>query len=72
MQVSNEMAIRNAEASLRMEGLRPSPEVLRECKRILDGEITYEQYIEKLKEKYMGTKYATVQQNLVFTIRWLC
>ena len=52
MQVSVEMAIRNAEASLRMEGMQPSPDVLRECKRVLDGEISHEQYIADIRERF--------------------
>ncbi|MDR1060837.1 MAG: antitoxin VbhA family protein [Clostridiales bacterium] len=47
------MAIRNAEASLRMEGLAPSEDVLRECRRVLDGEISHEDYIANVKRKYM-------------------
>lgn len=56
MQISIETAIRNAEASLRMEGMWPSPEVLNECKRVLDGEISHEQYIEDIRKKFMETK----------------
>ena len=52
-QVSIETALRNAEASLRMEGLQPSPEVLRECRRVASGEITHEQYMADLREKFM-------------------
>ena len=58
MQISVEMAIRNAEASLRMEGMQPSPEVLRDCKRVLDGEISYEQYILTLRERFMVADHA--------------
>ena len=53
MKVSVETAIRNAEASLKMEGMHPSPEVLNECRQVLNGEISHEQYIAKLKEQYM-------------------
>jgi hypothetical protein len=53
MRVSVETAIRNAEASLRMEGMQPSSEVLRECRRVLEGSISHEQYISNLREKYM-------------------
>jgi len=38
MKISVDQAIRNAEASLRMEGMQPSPDILHECKRVLDGE----------------------------------
>ena len=61
MQISIETAIRNAEASLRMEGMQPSSEILCECKRVLDGEITHEQYITKLREEFMETGYVAIQ-----------
>ena len=61
MKVSVETAIRNAEASLRMEGMQPSPDVLRECRRVLDGEITHEQYIAELREQYMEAEHVEVQ-----------
>ena len=54
MEISVEMAIKNAEASLRMEGMQPSPEVLRECKRVLEGEISHEQYISMIRERFMA------------------
>jgi hypothetical protein len=53
MQVSVETAIRNAEASLRMEGMQPTAEVLRECKRVLEGELSYEEYIANIRKQYM-------------------
>jgi hypothetical protein len=52
MFLSAETAIRNAEASLKMEGMRPSQEVLNECRRVLNGEVSHEQYIERLRKKY--------------------
>jgi hypothetical protein len=52
-----DMAIRNAEASLRMEGLYPSRDVLRNCRRVLSGELSHEQYISDLRRKYMGCEY---------------
>ena len=61
MQISVETAIRNAEASLRMEGMQPSAEVLRECKRVLDGEISHEQYIEEIRERFTEPKHGKVQ-----------
>lgn len=54
MQVTIDMAIRNAEASLRMEGFTPSEDVARECRRVLDGEISHEDYITRVKRKYMN------------------
>jgi len=53
MKISVDQAIRNAEASLRMEGMQPSPDILRECKRVLDGEISHEQYISAIQKKFM-------------------
>ena len=61
MRVSVEDAIRNAEASLRMEGMQPSNEVLRKCKRVLDGEITHEQYIAEVRERYMELEHGELQ-----------
>ena len=61
MRVSVEEAIRNAEASLRMEGMQPSAEVLRECQRVLDGEISHEQYIANVRERYMEAEDGDVQ-----------
>ena len=60
MQVSVEMAIRNAEASLKMEGMQPSPDVLHDCRRVLNGEISHEQYINNLREKFMEAEYVPV------------
>lgn len=53
MKISVAMAIKNAEASHKMEGMQPSPEVLRECKRVLEGEISHEQYISMIQERFM-------------------
>ena len=61
MKVTVETAIRNAEASLRMEGMQPSQEVLRECKRVLDGETTHDQYILNLIEQFAEGESGTVQ-----------
>ena len=57
MKVSVENAVRNAEASLKMEGMYPSPEVLDECRQVLNGEISHEQYIAKLKAQYMVVEH---------------
>lgn len=55
MKITIDKAISNAEALLQMEGMHPSTEILDECRRVLNGEISHEQYIAKLREKYMGT-----------------
>jgi hypothetical protein len=54
-------AIRNAEASLRMEGLHPSREVLSDCRRVLSGELSHEQYLSNVRMKYMESDYGKVQ-----------
>ena len=53
MKVTVDKALSNADALLRMEGMHPSPETQEECRRVLNGEISHEQYIAKLREKYM-------------------
>jgi len=53
-------AINNADALLRMEGMHPSPEVKEESRRVLNGEISHEQYIANLRKKYMDTANAAV------------
>ncbi|GHV15566.1 hypothetical protein FACS1894219_12510 [Clostridia bacterium] len=50
--VSIETAIRNSEASLQMEGFELSDEISKECRRVLTGEITHEEYIARIKRKY--------------------
>jgi hypothetical protein len=55
------MAIRNAEASLKMEGMQPSPQILYDCERVLSGELSHEQYIAKLQEEYMEAGHVAVQ-----------
>jgi hypothetical protein len=61
VKITIETAIRNAEALLRMEGMNPSPEVLNECRQVLNGEISHEQYIAILQERFMETEYVAVQ-----------
>ncbi|MCL1810416.1 MAG: antitoxin VbhA family protein [Clostridiales bacterium] len=61
MRVSVEEAIRNAEASLRMEGMQPSAEVLHECRQVLVGEVSHEQYIENLRKRFMEAENGDVQ-----------
>jgi len=60
MNITVDMAIRNAEALLRMEGMQPSPEVLSNCKKVLNGEISKDQYISMLKERYMEVERVEV------------
>ena len=60
MKITVDKALQNAEALLRMEGMYPSSEVLNECRRVLSGEITHEQYIAELREKFAETEYVAV------------
>jgi hypothetical protein len=60
VKVTIDMAINNAEASLKMEGLHPSPEVLSECRKVLSGEVSHEQYVAKLQKKYMEPEYGAL------------
>ena len=53
MRITVDKAISNAEALLRMEGMQPTQEVLDECRRVLNGEISHEQYLARLREKYV-------------------
>lgn len=48
----NELAIQEALASTRMEGLTVTPEIERNVRRILSGEITMEERIRQLKENW--------------------
>ena len=51
-QDTNELAIREALASTRMEGLTVTPEIERSVRRILNGEITVEQRVREIREKH--------------------
>jgi hypothetical protein len=64
MKMTIDTAIRNAEASLSMEDLHPSQEILAECKRVLCGELSHEEYIKRVRAKYVksaGTEYGKLQ-----------
>ena len=47
-----ELAIREALASTRMEGLAVTPDIEKNVRRILSGEITVEQRIRQIKESW--------------------
>jgi hypothetical protein len=49
---TNEQIIQNAEASLRMEGLCVSEDARRDCEQVLNGEITHEQYLMRVRKRY--------------------
>lgn len=50
--VKNELAIREALASTRIEGLAVTPEIEKNVRRILNGEITVEQRLRQIKENW--------------------
>ena len=49
---TNEQIIQNAEASLRMEGLCASEDARRDCERVLSGDMTHEQYLTRVRNRY--------------------
>ena len=51
-----EKAIANSKASLRMEGLETSPEADEDCRKVLRGEMTDEEYIARVYERATGKK----------------
>jgi hypothetical protein len=48
----SELALRNAEASLRMEGLEASDEAKADCRRLMNVEMTNEQYMDNVRRRY--------------------
>jgi len=46
--MDKEQAIKNAEASLRMEGFSPSADMKDLLRQVLDGEITEKAYLERV------------------------
>jgi hypothetical protein len=53
-------AIRNAEASLRMEGLSASDEARRECRLVLEGKMTDAQYMDSVRRRYLADNNSEV------------
>ena len=49
---TDEQIIQNAEASLRMEGLFASEDARRDCEQVLNGEMTHEQYLTRVRSRY--------------------
>lgn len=45
------MAMKNAEASVRMEGYRITPKMREQCQRVLSGKITVSQLLKQYKQK---------------------
>ena len=46
--MDKEQAIKNAEASLRMEGFSPSADMERLLRQVLDGDMSEEAYLERV------------------------
>lgn len=46
--MDKEQAIKNAEASLRMEGFSPSADMEESLRRVLDGDMTGEAYLTQV------------------------
>lgn len=46
-----EQALRNADASLHMEGLRPSTELEESLHRVLDGQMSEKAYLEEVFQR---------------------
>ena len=49
--VSTERAMKNAFASARMEGFRVTPEIQRDCQRIVSGEISIDDCVKQMLAK---------------------
>lgn len=46
-----EQALRNADASIRMEGLHPSAELEESLRRVLDGKMSEEAYLTQVLQR---------------------
>ncbi|MCL2489088.1 MAG: antitoxin VbhA family protein [Oscillospiraceae bacterium] len=49
--ISTEQALKNAAASVRMEGFDPSERSMRLCKDVLDGKMSFDEYLAFLKKR---------------------
>ena len=49
---TDEQIIQNAEASLRMEELYASEDARRDCAQVLNGEMTHDQYLMNVRNRY--------------------
>lgn len=54
--VSTERALKNAFASAKMEGFRITPEIERDCKRVLDGETSIDECVRRMLKKTTAEK----------------
>lgn len=54
--VSTERALKNAFASVRIEGFRITPEMERDCMRILNGESSIDECVRRMLKKSTDKK----------------
>ena len=54
---SKQLSVANALASVRMEGLEPSKQVLKELDSYIAGEKTIEEIIQQTKERYIALRH---------------
>ena len=56
VKISQKRALRTAFASSRMEGLRITPQIESDTKRLLNGSLTTEKYVEETKARIAAQK----------------
>ena len=54
---SRKLSVSNALASVRVEGLEPSKQVLKELDSYIAGKKTIEEIIQQTKERYVALRY---------------
>lgn len=57
MSTSRKSSVSNALASVRVEGLEPSKQVLKELDSYIAGKKTIEEIIQQTKERYVALRY---------------
>lgn len=55
--ISKKSSVSNALASVRVEGLEPSNQVLKELDSYIAGKKTIEEIIQQTKERYVALRY---------------
>ena len=55
--ISKKTSVSNALASVRVEGLEPSNQVLKELDSYIAGKKTIEEIIQQTKERYVALRY---------------
>lgn len=58
MPTSRKTSVSNALASVRVEGLEPSKQVLKELDSYIAGKKTIEEIIQQTKERYVALRYS--------------